>query len=151
MDRSELDALLRACAADVLERMFFTAPLEKTETTGRPPAGWISARLSFEGKPHGWFGTAMPAETARELAAAFLGAEPDELGHPQVAEVVCELANMLCGSVLSHFDCDSRFLLSSPRIEPPGAARPGPVSASRLLQLNEGPVEIWLQLEKERD
>lgn len=153
MQTAELDGLLSASAADVLERMFFTAPFEETETAdGSAPHGnWISARLNFNGQQRGSFGTGMPPETARGLASAFLGAEPEELDPPQVAEVVCELANMFCGSLLSRFDRDTRFLLSSPEIEAPGAVRPEPVSARRLFQLEEGPVEIWLHLEQDRE
>jgi CheY-specific phosphatase CheX len=148
MVSSELDQALSDAAAEVLESMFFTTLMEDSETSENAPARWISARLSFHGKPPGRFGVRIPQETARKIAASFLGLEEDAITGTQVGEVVCELANMLCGSVLSRLEKETRFELSQPEIEAPEAVCPADATACRALLLEEGPVKLWLQLER---
>jgi len=44
----------------------------------------------------------------------------------QVAGVMGELANMICGSVLSELEANANFDLSAPESIPVGAGEPGP-------------------------
>ena len=146
MSTSELDEILSDSAAEVLETMFFTSLTGDgaVDESGEP---WLSARLSFDGNPPGSFGVGLPVPDARRMAATFLGEEEESLSGPQVAEVVCELANMLCGSVLSRVEKESRFDLSQPRIEPPEAAAETH-TASRTFTLEEGALAVWLDFKQ---
>ena len=57
------------------------------------------------------------AAGARSLAANFLGQDsPDD---SQVTAFLGELANMVCGAVVSTFDGEGNYLLGSPRLVPP--------------------------------
>lgn len=147
MASSELDQVLSDSAADVLESMFFTAPEGESEPDN-PTGPSISARLPFSGKTPGRFGVRIPLETARKIAASFLGVEEDAVAEAQIGEVICELANMLCGSVLSRLEKDCRFELSKPELEPPETVRPADATAYRAFQLEEGPLAVWLQLDR---
>jgi len=148
MVSSELGQVLSDSAAEVLESMFFTTLMEDSETGENPPGRRISARLSFHGNAPGCFGVRIPLETARKMTASFLGLEEDAVTESQIGEVVCELANMLCGSVLSRLEKETRFELSQPEIEPPEALCPADATAYRALRLEEGSLALWLQLER---
>ena len=90
-------------------------------------------------------------ETGRRIAASFLGAEEAEVTEAQIGEVVSELANMLCGSVLSRVEKETRFELSHPEVGPTEiACQEGGQSARRLLELDEGVMALWLHLEQAR-
>jgi CheY-specific phosphatase CheX len=114
----ELDLVqhLRPAFTEVLETMFFTSILD-TCSTGVPvgiPA--VSSRLTFRGDPSGVFEIGITEHAARCLAASFLGEDERELSESKAGDVVCELANMLCGSVLSRIEADFHFDLSHPEI-----------------------------------
>lgn len=147
MVSTELDQALSDAAAEVLESMFFTTLMDDFEMSENPPGRWTSARLSFHGKPPGHFGVRIPLETARKITASFLVLEEDAVTETQIGEVVCELANMLCGSVLSRLEKETCFELSQPEIEAPEAVCPADATACCALQLEEGPLALWLQME----
>jgi CheY-specific phosphatase CheX len=99
---------------EVLEKMFFVRSLG--ELAG-PAAGPVTAaHLTFEGDPPGSLTLRMTPAAARSVAADFLGEEEAELSPRQIGEVVCELANMICGSVLSRVERNTTFRLSAPRL-----------------------------------
>ena len=60
----------------------------------------LAYSLHFAGDISGRFGLRMGLETARNLAANFLGEDGAELSLTEVSEVTGELANMFCGSVM---------------------------------------------------
>jgi hypothetical protein len=105
---------LSRVGAEVLETMFFDeavpAPCEH---------GWIqsaaSVRLAFEGSHCGVFLLSVAPEVAQSITPAFLGIEPDEVTEGQSSQVLLELANILCGSVLSHLWPDSDLNLGAPQ------------------------------------
>ncbi len=152
MTVSEIEQALAGSAAAVLESMFFSGLVDGPEPPVLPDEPWMAARLSFHGNPSGRFGVRLPLATARRLAANFLGADEEALTEGQAGEVICELANMLCGSVLSRLEKDARFELSHPELSVPAPAEsapgtPAPASAAtRLLNLEEGPMALWLEL-----
>jgi CheY-specific phosphatase CheX len=115
----ELDLVrhLQPAFTEVLETMFFTSVLD-TCTGSRVPAGTpaMSSRLTFRGDPSGVFEIGITEGAARSLAANFLGEEEQELSETRAGDVVCELANMLCGSVLSRIGENFTFELSHPEI-----------------------------------
>lgn len=146
MPVSELDQVLFDATAEVLETMFFTTVLgdASPEVASAPR---VAARLSFRGKPSGWFGVCVPLESGRKIAASFLGLEEESLTELQIGEVVRELANMLCGSVLSRLEKETRFELSPPELDPPEAGCHGDGrTVSRALQLEEGNLAVWVEL-----
>lgn len=111
-----LRLVLRQSVEEVLEKMFFIRSL--SEAAGELPL-WenaIMAHLSFEGEPSGSLTVRVTRDAARTISADFLGADESELTQQQVGEVVCELANMICGSVLSRVESAATFRLVSPQI-----------------------------------
>jgi len=145
VDQMEQD--LKACAEEVLESMFFTSPLSEPVPGGRSRLDLILAQVTFRGTASGRFGVGCSMDAARSLTAAFLGMESDTVAEQQCGEVICELANMLCGSVLSRMEPGGRFDLMTPEIEPPGCL-PETVTASRIFQLEEGALLTWLLFEE---
>src|SRR5271165_6215349 len=87
---------------EVLEKMFFVRSLG--ELAGPASGPVTAAHLTFEGDPPGSLTLRMTPAAARSVAADFLGEEEAELSPKQIGEVVCELANMICGSVLSRVE-----------------------------------------------
>ncbi len=99
---------------DVLEKMFFIQCLgDPCEFAPQPE---VIAHLKFEGDPSGSLTLRVTAGAARSVAADFLGAEEQDLSKEQIGDVVCELANMICGSVLSRVESSTTFRLASPEI-----------------------------------
>jgi CheY-specific phosphatase CheX len=134
---SEALEVLRGAAEQVLETMFFAAVSpEAPEAAGEPR---VAARLSFRGEPSGTFAVSLSEAAARAIAANFVGAEKeDDLEPARVAEVVAELANMICGSVLSRLESESEFDLGPPEpvspLEDPHAGK----TLVRTLALERG-------------
>lgn len=147
MPVSELHQVLFDSAEAVLETMFFTAVIGDTEP-GASNAPGISARLSFRGNPSGSFGVSAPVETGRKIAASFLGVEEEALTEPQIGEVICELANMVCGSVLSRLESKMGFELLHPELDSSESSwRQDAAVVSRAFELDEGTLEVWAKLE----
>jgi hypothetical protein len=139
---------LGSALAEVLETMFFTYVLEALDSGGIPAGtAAISSRLNFRGVPSGVFEIAIPMDAARTLAAGFLGEDETEISGKETGEVVCELANMLCGSFLSRIGALSTFELSHPEIvEAPKVASEA-ADACACFELPEGPLSLALRFE----
>jgi hypothetical protein len=136
---------LQPAFTEVLETMFFTSILEAVASGGVPAgAPAISSRLTFHGAPSGVFEIGMSEEGARALAAAFLGEDETDLPCEKTGEVVCELANMLCGSFLSRIGNRSTFELSHPELVE-ASAEMGEVCA--CFELPEGPLSVSVRFE----
>lgn len=135
------EELLAASASEVLETMFFT-PLGGDPEAGAAAFEWVSAELEFHGQPGGRFRVGASRPTARSLAAAFLGMEENEVTEELVGDVVRELANMICGSVLSRLERASTIELLHPEL----VEGPPPASA-RLFPLQDGWLALRLELE----
>lgn len=112
MPESGLNAALRDSVVDVLETMFFVR--STGDSRGEASAGDIVARVHFEGEPSGNLTLRMSALAARSVSADFLGEEDWNLAEHQIGEVVCELANMVCGSFLSRVESNATFRLDTP-------------------------------------
>jgi CheY-specific phosphatase CheX len=115
-------ALRRALEDSILETldaMFFTACLEAPEAQegGGSVAGpEMAARVAFAGRPSGRLTVRMAESAARAIAAGFLGEEENAISERQIGDVLCELANMICGFVLSRVECAEEFRLGEPRL-----------------------------------
>ena len=81
-------------------------------------------------------------DAADSIASAFLGLEPVELTERLRAQVILELANILCGAILSHLWPESKVALGVPEIaaeEPPFNGAP-----HRCFELPEGKLAVWI-------
>jgi CheY-specific phosphatase CheX len=120
--------VLTQAAPEILERMFFlfveeVAPEVGTETAveadARPGEARRESRLvseiSFHGAHSGRLRLVVPESCAGELAANFLGVlNLRQLGSEQIAEVLRELTNMMCGTTLSRLAPQAVFNLDPP-------------------------------------
>jgi CheY-specific phosphatase CheX len=107
-------AELASAVGDVLESMFF---LDTVGEAGEPPAGadTVTVHLSFEGDPAGCFQMRVARPAAIAIAADFLGEDAESLTPQQSADVTLELANMICGAVLSRIESSATFRLGAPQ------------------------------------
>jgi hypothetical protein len=116
MPEKNPEQLLEGAVNAVLESMFFAESLGPAEPeTG---GGVLEASLAFHGRPSGTLGVRLSVASARLLAAGFLGEDETDLTDSQPGEVLCELANMLCGSFVSSFERDEVFSLARPELVP---------------------------------
>jgi CheY-specific phosphatase CheX len=110
---------------EVLEKMFFVQALGESPDSkpeGPELAAEIAARLTFQGEPPGSLTLRLTSAAARLIAADFLGCDAEAVSDTQMAEVVCELANMICGSLLSRAESTTTFHLAAPQIVPTTAS-----------------------------
>jgi CheY-specific phosphatase CheX len=137
--------ILCEAARQVLETMFFTSIMGERKL---PPGGpLLEPRVSFGGDPSGSFGLKLSAGAARAIAANFLGVEDDsELTSAQVGEVACELANMICGAMLSQVESGSTFQISHPRLVEAQDAPGGAVE--RFFDLDNGALGVWVRFDR---
>jgi CheY-specific phosphatase CheX len=139
------DQVADTVAAEVLETMFFTA--------AEPAAcehAWLgvaqTARVRFSGSHRGEMLLAVSAEAADPVAASFLGLEPDELTNTQRGQVIQELANILCGALLSRLWPESTLALSAPELAN-WEDWPAEGALHRCFLIPEGMVAILIRLE----
>jgi len=118
----ELQGQLNASVEEVLEKMFFVSPPETPGDCTGPGDKNLTARVPFEGDSRGDLLLSVSCPAARSIAADFLAVEPQELQDEQISAVVCELANMICGSVLSRLESAATFHLAPPQIVPSSLA-----------------------------
>lgn len=146
MCEQNFDQLLSGVVEAVLETMFFCTPLGPAEPeTG---AAVLEARLAFHGHPSGTLGLRISAPSARILAASFLGEEEEMLTDTQPGQVVCELANMFCGALVSKLESDESFDLTSPELVPARSDVPeSPAVARHSFELENGILTVTLHLE----
>jgi len=116
MPETPLQRALRDSVQEVLEKMFFVEPVEEPPGAADAPEGEMAVQLAFEGLPSGALTLRLTTAAARQIAADFLGEDASGLSPVKVEEVVCELANMICGSVLSRVESTATFRLASPRL-----------------------------------
>ena len=154
MQTSNFDPLLTSAAAEVLESMCFISVAEHCEEPATADAKWVAAKLHFQGPFSGDFGLCAPLGTAQIIASNFLGEDESGIDPSQIVEVLCELANMICGSFLSRFESKGVYDLSPPVLDdlsPPVfdtlSAQPQARATCQTLQLDEGIVRVWLNLE----
>ncbi len=102
---ADLGESLRQITVDVLETMFYLFPEEDVVEEGEGP--WVGALFRFEGEVSGVVTVVVTEAAARTAAANFLAVEEEEAAPEQVAEVVCELVNMIGGSLLGSMEHES--------------------------------------------
>jgi hypothetical protein len=146
MQTTDVQAALAAAVEEVLETMCFSAVFSSSEaalpeaTVPEPnDRSLLTARLRFEGNPSGEFQLAIPMGPARTVGSGFLGKDEAEISEEQTREVVCELANMFCGSALSRLEAGSIFRLSHPELLPSDSGPSfDPAGIARWFELESG-------------
>ena len=140
----DLGRMIETATGDALETMCFFGVMGNLDEL---PEGeeWISARLTFQGDANGVFHSTLASSAAWAIAANFLGLEREDISFPQVEAVVCELANMICGSVLSTYKKDGHFELSSPEITDMEDSQPDQV-VRRVFELESGSIALAMDL-----
>lgn len=139
-----VERLSRWGVPEVLETMFFATAVPSAGS--RCADGSLGVAIEFRGTPSGVFTMRLDAADARALGAAFLGREPGELDPDEDRMLACELANILCGSVLSRAAAGGTFELGAPEIKE--AREPSEVQAGFLLDTG-GALEIGFRLDAE--
>ena len=146
MTESIIRQALRDSVNEVLEKMFFVQTLGEascSESAGPAASDEIVVRLAFQGKPPGSLTLRLTAAAGRPIAAAFLGTDEEEVSDVQIAEVVCELANMICGSVLSRVESATTFHLLAPQLVPPSEGPAGgPCTTRYAVELSNGKLTV---------
>jgi hypothetical protein len=153
MIEDAIHQLLSESAQKTLGTMFFAAPDQVSMDSQRPAGELIAASLTFQGAPPGRFGLVVSDLLARTLAGNFTGCDDAARLLPtQVAEVMRELANMMCGSVLSELESNANFELGAPESIYVGADKPGPDFAAGSpsvcrFEFSEGALVLFLRFE----
>lgn len=142
----QLQKAFLASTSEVLEAMFFVEVLG--ENAGTETADLVLAELAFRGTPSGRFGVQVPMRTGRLMASNFLGKGEEEITEAEIEQVVCELTNMICGSVLSRIEAGARFELLHPAITPAGIGTPPPEAANSIFELEEGAIIVWMTIDE---
>jgi CheY-specific phosphatase CheX len=115
MTTLDLTQALAESIPEILGTMFFSDVMENCED-GAVSAESLSAALSFHGPLSGDFQLRIELPAARLLAASFLAEEEDALAQAQIEEAICELANMICGGVLTRLQPGALYSLSHPEV-----------------------------------
>jgi hypothetical protein len=138
--KSLLDVLSRV-PAEVLETMFFAEAV-----AAECGHAWLSlaveVRIRFEGSHRGDMRLSVSRDAADSIACAFLGLEPLEITEPLCVQVILELANILCGAILSHVWPESKVALGAPEI-----STEEPLfndALHRCFELPEGKLAVWI-------
>jgi Chemotaxis phosphatase CheX len=118
----ELFSLVGVVTREVLETMFFS---EAEPVECRHSETWKAAKVRFDADSHNSRGE-MTVMLSRELAisasAGFLAEENEEVTEEQENQVSCELANIICGAILSRLHPNARVTLSMPEVAEPDFA-----------------------------
>jgi CheY-specific phosphatase CheX len=152
MQASDFAGLIPECSSEVLESMYFTSVLGSLSLDSLPedveePDAYLAFNLQFAGDISGRFGLRLAAAVARNLTANFLGEQDSDLSSEEVSEVIGELANMLCGSVMSRVEGEHSFALTHPEPGMPSAPGMGDVLTSTL-DTDSGTIAVWVSIEE---
>jgi CheY-specific phosphatase CheX len=123
--------------------MFFAETMGELPAT-EPAGDEIIVELEFQGEPSGSLLLRLTCQAARQIAADFLGIEECAITEMQTSEVVRELANMVCGSVLSRVESSATFRLAPPRIVTPRAIAACLSNTQYRVQLSNGTLAVTL-------
>jgi len=143
MSEHKLEPLLAPAVNDVLETMFFSEALGPSEH--QSSVSDLEAQVAFLGETSGHVGVRISEPSARYLAASFLGEFEDSLSETQIAQVVCELTNMLCGCIVSKIASQGCFALEPPCLCPTQTDRTTNISAiQQSFAIEQGTLTVSL-------
>ncbi len=150
MSIAEYKPILLSAATDVLESMCFVGVIGAMDALADVLPGaetdWLAAGLEFRGPSNGSFGLSTSFATARNLACNFLGEDESAIDRSRAEEVLCELANMICGYFLGLREGRSTYDLSHPQPLPALTER-SESTAFECFELEEGCLCVWMNLE----
>jgi CheY-specific phosphatase CheX len=139
---------LSSAVVEVLDCMFF---LEVLGEVAEPPpeAETVTVQVSFDGDPPGDFQMRISRPAANAVAADFLGEDPESLTDRQSTDVTLELANMICGAVLSRIESRAAFRLGSPQMVVDDGGKRGSAEETRCtVETGKGALTVAIQMEK---
>ncbi len=146
MQVNDFEPWLEGAVAEVLESMCFLSTMGEVAEAGCD-SNWVLSQLNFKGVCSGSFGIGAPQATAQLIATNFLGDDEATLTEDQTAEVIGEVANMVCGALLARIESESAFALTSPERSVVCTEVPvGSDRISRTLALDEGILHVWLEI-----
>ena len=127
--------------------MFFVEVLG--EVAEPPPlAEAVTVQVNFEGDPAGSFQMRLARPAANAIAADFLGEDLESLTDRQSTDVTLELANMICGAVLSRIESRAAFRLGSPAVVEDGIVQRKSGEETRCtLETGSGALTVAIQME----
>ena len=139
--------VLAAATEEVLETMFFsTVFAEPEETLAGLPEDCVIAQVRFCGNPSGVFTVDLTPPAAQAVAENFLGLEPGSVTHEQTCGVIREMANMICGSVLTRIQSDTLFDLMAPEIL--DSVQAAPMGPTRVFDVDgNGFLQVTLRID----
>jgi CheY-specific phosphatase CheX len=146
-NREDLERELTSAATEVLETMFFTTVEGEQDGVTEVDGDRIRARLDFRGASAGRLELSMNLESAEELAANFLGSAGQYGTESDSRLVVSELANMVCGTLLSHLNKQAVFCLDAPTLMQSSEVLEGEVR--KTLQLEHGLLQLAFSIESQ--
>jgi CheY-specific phosphatase CheX len=145
---TRIEDLLESAIGEVLESMCFLSVESVSAGVYEGDDSLVSQRLTFRGPERGSFGICVPLTTARIIASNLLGQEQIEVSESQAAEAIGEVANMICGTLLSRLHSVRAFDLTSPErdessLDPEIIAN----GISKTFVLDEGMITAWIVVE----
>ena len=150
MQASRFATLIPECCSEVLDSMYFVSVASAVIRPGVSPTacdeGFVFT-VDYAGDFSGRFGVSVPAAAARTLAANFLGDDESELSEEQISDVIAELSNMLCGSVMSQAATDAKFALSHPQRVPDASLTESGDVLEVELETGLGNIVVWASVE----
>jgi hypothetical protein len=107
--------MVNSVTQEVLETMFFS---EAEAVVCGHGCDWIAARVRFSGEDRGELTVMLSRELALAASAGFLAEETAKVTAEQLNQVSCELANIICGAILSRLHPHARVTLGVPELAP---------------------------------
>ncbi|MBL8217679.1 MAG: chemotaxis protein CheX [Bryobacterales bacterium] len=144
---ANLSQTLRDITAEVLETMFYLFPEEEQAEDGPQSEAPITSAFRFEGEPSGLVVISISAAAARTAAANFLALDEEETGMEKVAEVVCEMANMVGGCLLGCIENTTPLQPFPPEVVAAATLEGRQPVASHLFYLEHGSLRVTLYWE----
>lgn len=117
LSESALRASIGEAVEQVLETMCFSAVLGPCDTAQAQPFLDRSVSVDYSGAGCGAVLIGCDEAGARSLASNFLGEEA--IDEEQVEEFLGELANMVCGAVVSSLSGSGHYSLAAPKLISP--------------------------------
>jgi CheY-specific phosphatase CheX len=142
-------ALLPEIMAEVAEQVYFADA--EPAAAGRfadeltTPAAWLHARVAFHGIVAGSIEILLPRDLVSEIGIAALGGASDApLTNQQMRDVAGEMANMVCGALLTRTNRDQQFDLLPPQVASVMNIHRGAdeTTSNLLFSMNDRPVVV---------
>lgn len=153
--------LVSSSAEEVLETMFFTQVVGKRQPEPDAAARekpYLTVRMCFLGgaenagasataQPGGHVDVEVSRDGAQWIASSFLAADDGSVPQHKVADVICELTNVVCGRIMSQIASVSGFTMLSPEVIRSSSQEwPHAVGYEESFQLERGWLTVRLGL-----